>query len=196
VQPVELFRLEGLRQGERRQPRGVQDLIGIGVADPAQNVGVRERALERVVLAAQRVAKRAGGGGEGLEPARVQRRERGFTAHEMQRRAARGARFGEDQGAAREVEGRESHPARDRSPRGLPSQTPGDHQMQHQEQVGVESEHDAFAQAAQVGDGAARRRRHGWLHAADQKRVGDADGVQALAADPRAKGPEVELDVG
>ena len=39
------------RQRQRREPRAVQDLVGVGVADAAEEARVGERALERVVLA-------------------------------------------------------------------------------------------------------------------------------------------------
>ena len=43
--------VEPRRQRERRQPRAVQDLVRVRVADAAQDARVGERALQRVVLA-------------------------------------------------------------------------------------------------------------------------------------------------
>ncbi len=45
---------EPRRQHHRRQPRAMQDLVGVRVADAAQEPRVGQRALERVVAAAQR----------------------------------------------------------------------------------------------------------------------------------------------
>ena len=42
-----------LRQLQRRQPRGVQNLVGVGVADAAEEMRIGQRALERVILRAQ-----------------------------------------------------------------------------------------------------------------------------------------------
>ena len=51
-------RRELLRHRDRRQLRGVQDLVGIGVADAAHDARIGERALEGVVLRAERGAER------------------------------------------------------------------------------------------------------------------------------------------
>ena len=45
-------------QRERRQPRAVQDLVRVGVADAAEQARVGQRALEGVVLARERCAER------------------------------------------------------------------------------------------------------------------------------------------
>ena len=85
VQARDLFRRELVGHGERRQARAVQDLVGIGVADAAEQARVGERALERVVLAGERAAERREVDREHLEAARVVRRERVFAPHEVQR---------------------------------------------------------------------------------------------------------------
>ena len=46
-----------LRHRDRRELRAMQDLVGIGVADSAENVRVGQRALERMVRRAQRGAE-------------------------------------------------------------------------------------------------------------------------------------------
>jgi hypothetical protein len=46
-------RIEAVRQGNRGQPRSMQDFIGVGVADPGKQLRVCQRALERVVLGHQ-----------------------------------------------------------------------------------------------------------------------------------------------
>ena len=52
-------RSELRRQRHRRQPRAVQDLVGVGVADAAEQVRIGQRALERVVLARRARARNA-----------------------------------------------------------------------------------------------------------------------------------------
>src|SRR5688572_23866965 len=46
----DLVRVETRRQLQRREPGGVQDLVGVGIADAAEKRGVRERAFDGVVL--------------------------------------------------------------------------------------------------------------------------------------------------
>ena len=58
---LEFRRGQFLRHRNRRKLRVMQDLVGICVADPAQDVGIGKRALQGVISRAQR-------GGEGGEP--------------------------------------------------------------------------------------------------------------------------------
>ena len=57
VQPRDLLVVEIAASAERRQPRRVQDLVRVGVADAAEQVRIGQRALERVALAGERCAK-------------------------------------------------------------------------------------------------------------------------------------------
>jgi hypothetical protein len=54
----------------------VQDLVGVGIADPGEEVRIGERALERVVLAFQTLGECGEIGGEDLDAARVEALER------------------------------------------------------------------------------------------------------------------------
>src|SRR5437867_2484670 len=83
------------------------------------------------------------------------------------------ARFGEQQGAVRKVECREPRAARDGRADGLPVQPAGDHQVQHDEQLFLERQDDAFTQAADAVDRAPRQIRHGWIGRPEQERAGD-----------------------
>ena len=64
--------------------RGVQDLIRVRVANTAQEVWIGQRTFQCVVLAREDVAKLFDGGVERLEPAGIQRRERGASTHQLQ----------------------------------------------------------------------------------------------------------------
>src|SRR6185503_1455294 len=55
-----------------RQLRAVEDLVGVGVADAAQDARIGEGALERMTLARERGAERWEVGVEHLEPAAIE----------------------------------------------------------------------------------------------------------------------------
>ena len=73
----------------------MQDLVGVRVADPAEEMGVGECALEGVVLALQSLGELDEAGVQHLESTAVERRESRRAPHDMERCAARRARFGE-----------------------------------------------------------------------------------------------------
>ena len=82
----------------------MQDLVRIGVADAAEQPRIGERALERVVLSRQPFGERVDTRVERLQATAVERRERLGAAHEVDRRAALGARLGEHEGTGCELE--------------------------------------------------------------------------------------------
>jgi hypothetical protein len=49
-QSPDLRLIEGAGQRDRRKPRAVQALVGVGVADPGEKPRVRQRALQGVIL--------------------------------------------------------------------------------------------------------------------------------------------------
>ena len=163
---------------------------------PSNSVRIGERALERVVLAAQRWPRTA----RGL-PSSTSRPPRSKSASAA-RPATRwsdarffGAGLGEDQRAVREVERGEADLARQlRAPR-LPVQPAGDHQVEDEEEVVVEREDDALAEPRDASDHlpldrAERRRRR-----SHQKRADQPNAVDRLADDPRGKRFDVDRDV-
>ena len=133
-----------------RQPRAVQDLVRVRVADAAEEPRVGERALERVVLARERARRTASSvASSDLEPAAVELRERVRAAHDVERRALLRARLGEDQRARREVERGERRPCPGRrARRRIPAQAAGDHEVDDEEEIVLEAEHDALAEPA------------------------------------------------
>ena len=82
----------------------MQDLVRIGVADAAEQVRVGQRALDRVVLAGERIVELLERCLERLDAAGIERGKRRLTAHHLHRRALLRAGFREQQGAAREFE--------------------------------------------------------------------------------------------
>ena len=132
---------------QRRQPRGVQDLVGVGVADPGKEPRIGERAFHGVVLREQRLAERRRVRGQHVDAAPVQRPQRRRSAQQVERGAPLCPLLGQDQGAGIEAERRQTDSARDRRgglPR-LPTKPPGDHQVQGQMQVLLQAEDDALA---------------------------------------------------
>ena len=71
---------------DRREPGGVQDLVGVGISDPGEEPRVGERSLQRMVLGRQHPGKRADVGAERLETAAVVLGEGGLSGHDVQRR--------------------------------------------------------------------------------------------------------------
>jgi len=112
----------------------------------------------------------------------------------MQRGAPLGAGFRKGEDAAIELQQRE------RIRRFLawehPSQPAGDHQMQHEVQRAFEHEHDALADAADLGDAlalGARDRRH---RGAQDERVHELHPLQHAAGDTALQSFDVDRDVG
>ena len=134
---AELLVGQRARQLERRQPRRVQDLVRVGVADAAEQMRIGERALQRVALAGERLVKLFARGVERLDAAGIERAQRRLAAHQLQRGALLRARFGEEQRAVLEGE-RGEHLLRPH-PRFLaglpPAQPPGDHEVDDEKQV-------------------------------------------------------------
>ena len=86
---------------------GVEDLVGVGVADAGEDAGVGEGALEGVIFRRESGAKGLEGEGKDVEAAGIELGESGLALDEVEGGAALGAGFGEDEGAVREVEGGE-----------------------------------------------------------------------------------------
>ncbi len=135
-------------------------------------------------------------GPERLEAAAVERAERRLAAHEVQRRAPLRAGLGEDERAGREVEGGEPHLARELRPGRLPVEPARDHEVQRQEQLAVEREHDPLPQPADRGDAPPLHLREGRIGRAEQERTPQPDALEGLAQHPRGQGLDVHLDVG
>src|SRR5260370_201744 len=100
-EPRGLLLRELPRHPHRREARPVQDLVGGGVAHPAQDAGIGQRSLERVRLAGERGAEGGQIGLEQLEPAGVVLGERGLAPHQMNGGAPLRARRGPGKGAGR-----------------------------------------------------------------------------------------------
>src|SRR5262249_59624129 len=96
----------------------------------------------------------SGVAGGGLDPAGVEGGERRLALQEMNRRALLRPGLGQRERARREVEGRQSELAGHLRAWRLPVKATGDHQVDRQEEIALEGDDDALAQAAEPGDDA------------------------------------------
>ena len=157
------------RHAKRRQLRRVQDLVGVRVADAVEQRRIGQRALDRVPLAAQPLGElRAVVASNTSRPPRSNSASASRPCNDVHRRALLRRRLGEDQRAVREVERREPDLARDLLAALLPAQPPRDHQVDHDEALALDADHDALAHALDGLDlravELARRRRHRAQH--------------------------------
>ena len=131
----------------------MQDLVRVGVADAAEEVRIGERALERVVLARQRVAKRVERRVERLEAAGIER-----ASAAAPRTRCSDARFFEPASVKNSVPCSKSNAARtsfgpdaELLARLAPAQPAGDHQVDHEDSTSVverpERDRNALADA-------------------------------------------------
>ena len=94
-----LFGRELVRQHNGRELGSVQDLVGISVADAAQQTRISQRPLQRMIFRREHGAERIEIRGEHINSAGVQGEQSLFPADQMQRRPALASRLGQDQGA-------------------------------------------------------------------------------------------------
>ena len=187
VQPGQLGLVQVGGALERRQPGPVQDLVGIGVADPAEHPRVGQRTLEGMILAAQRPGELGGAGVEHFQAAAVEVGKAGGPGDQMQRGALVLGNLGEQQAAVIEIECHQATPASQRGATFAPVQAPGDHQVQHREQVPFHTPETDQPAPDQLG----RRR----ADAAQNERTGDAHAAHHLPAQQLGQGFHVNGDV-
>src|SRR5215469_4145554 len=175
---------------------GVEDFVGVGIADAAEQVLIGESALEGAVLGGQRRAEGFEIGGEWVEAARVERAQACFSANHMERGATLGAGFGEDEGAVGKIEGGEVAAAGEFGMGWFPVQAAGDHEVKNQPEIVVETNGDALADPAERADGVAFGGREGLVGGAEEKGAVEADVLERLIEDAGLERGEVGGDVG
>ena len=132
---------------------GVEDLVGVGVADAGEDARVGEGALEGAVFGGEGGAEGCEVGGEDFNAAGVHVFEGGLALENIEGGSALGAGFGEDEGAVGEVEGGEIVAASEFCAERAPVEAAGDHEMKDEPEAVVELEDDAFADAVEGADG-------------------------------------------
>ena len=197
MQPVDLLLRHPLRQLRRRHPRAVQDLVGVGVADAGEEARVRQRALDRVVLARQRLAE------AGRGPRRAPRSPRGRAPRAPASPATRWseARFFVDASeSTSEPSGKSNAASAPRpptfAPRFLQCSRPATIRCRTRKRSPSSDEDDPLADAAQRDDLAAFGLRERRRHRPQQKRARQPHRLETLADDARLERGQVAEDVG
>src|SRR5260370_20307320 len=187
---------ELLRELDRRKSRLKENLVGVGVADAAEQSRIGARALQCVVGGRQRLAELMEIGVEHFQSARSQRIQPCIAGYDIQRRASFRSRFRQQQTAVREIEGRKTARPRHFDTTGAPVQPPGDHEVQHQPQIVFESDGYPLADSAQLADlppfHALKRR----IHAAKQERTRQANMLERLRENALLERFDIDDDVG
>ena len=124
-------------------------------------------------------------------------REGLLAAEDVQRGAAFGAGFGENEmRAGREVEGEQPVAAGELGLRRTPVQAAGDHEMDHEPETAFETDGDALADAAQSPYGAPFDGGDGRVGGAQHKNTLQAHAFQRSPEDARLERGEIRGDVG
>ena len=174
----------------------MKNLIGVGVADAAEQPRVGESTLHGVVLPDQSSVERLQRRVQHVEPARVMISEAFFTAHQEQRSPFPGTCLGEQEGACRKIERGKAGLFRDLVAGLLPAEPPRDHQVHHEKELVIETEYDAFADAAKgvhypSFNGSNRR-----VDGAEDERAGDPHVLHGRTRDMTFERFDVHRDVG
>src|ERR1043166_1569124 len=173
----------------------MQNLVGVRVADAAEEPRVGERTLDRVILQAKARGEILECRVEGLESSAAELGESVATANEMQRGAAFRSGFGEREYAGRKLERGEVVATAGFGTFRLPVQSTGDHQMDDDEQLAVRLDRDAFAESLDGDDALADQVGEWWLDGAEQERRLETDLFERLADDPAPERLDVDGDV-
>ena len=107
----------------------MEDLVREGAADAGEGARVGQGPLQGVALAQERATEGVEGGLLDLDPSRVERRQTGLTPHQVKSGPALGTGLGHEQGAGREVEGRQAVLPGNRPRLSGPLEAAGDHQV-------------------------------------------------------------------
>ncbi len=140
------------RQQQWRQPRIMEDLIGIRVPDATEETRVRERPLEGVVLPPQTRGKLLERRDQHLKSSAINVVERRGSPHDSERGTAFRSCFGEEQKAFLELERGERVATRRLSSRRAPTQPASDHQVNHQKEIILKRQHYPLAETIRSGD--------------------------------------------
>lgn len=173
----------------------MQDLVGVSVADPAEQARIGQCPLERVVLDAESPDELRFPRVERLESPALEGGEGGLSGHQVQRSASLGAGLGEEQRAIVEVERGEADLSRRLGSGRDPAQPPGDHEMDDDEELVLQLPHEALAHPAKEEHPAAGERGEGWIDGAEDERVRQSDGFQPAAEDAALERLQIDHDV-
>src|SRR6266481_4632393 len=144
-QPFPLARPELVRERDRRQLRGMQDLVRIGIADAADDAWIGKSPLERAVFGCKGGAKRIKIAREDIDSSGIDGTQTLFARDDIQRCSVLCTRFGKHERTAGKIESRQTPAARELRSWDLPVQPAGNHQVQHQPEIAFYSNRDSLA---------------------------------------------------
>ena len=189
-------RVERARQRERREPGAVQDLVGVGVADAAEEARIGERALERVVLGdeARRERRASVAAITSMPPASsaASAARPATTCSDARRCLPASVRASVPLSNSKKASALRAGLLAGREP----AQPAGDHQVDDEEELALEREDDALAEPLDADDNLAFDRGNRRRHRAQQERMADADALETVADDLGRQALEVDADVG
>jgi len=182
---------------EGRQLRLVQNLVGIRVADAAEKVGIGECSLERMIFTGEYFCGKSPNRRSRL-PIRLDCGWPSFL-HPAPRTATRA--FLVPASVRMSVPLGKSNAAKPIFPGsfawgGFPVQSAGNHQMQDEEQLGIECENQSLPQASQSSNGLAFHFLERRLKRADQERTHHAAVLERLVQHSGFETLEIDDDVG
>src|SRR5579872_5833940 len=151
-----------LRDG--RELSSVQNLVGISVANTADDSRIGQSALERAVFRGQRSAERLESAGEDINAARINGLQVLLTVENIQRGAMLAASFGEHKRTVGKIKGGETLPPSQFCSTLPPVQTTGDHQVQDHPQIALNADSNPLPDAPQFTNFAALDFRDCRLH--------------------------------
>jgi hypothetical protein len=105
------------------------------------------------------------------------------------------AGFGKEQGSTQEVEGGQADPGGDFRPGWFSVEAAGDHQVGEEEEVVLEGEDDAFAEAACAEQALTVERLQRWLDRSQEEGADQADSLQWLAEETGLESLDVDREV-
>src|SRR5688572_7609744 len=123
----------------------MKNLVGVRVSYSAEKTGIRERTLERVVLAPESRFELVSPDLQRLGAASVELGERILALYQRDGCAPLGAGLRQNQRTVVKVERSESEPAGKLRAGSKPAQAAGDHEVNHDPEIAIESDRDALS---------------------------------------------------
>src|SRR5258707_1357935 len=182
-QPFPLARPKLVRERDRGQLRGIQDLVRIGIADAADDAWIGKSPLERAVFGCKGGAKRIEIAREDIDSSGIDGTQTLFARDDIQRCSVLCTGFGKHERTAGKIESRQTPAARELRSWDLPVQAAGNHQVQHQPEIAFYSNRDSLADSPQFAHDAALHMCKWWLCGPQQKRTGQAHSLDRLRDD-------------
>lgn len=196
---AKLLRVEIGRPLSRGEPRGVENLIRVGVPDASKGVRIGECPFEGARVRGERRDVRLEGAFQRLEPAGIHRREGLSASADVKRRPLLVTRLGHAQRAACEEElSRDDLPwsLGQRRLRLVPAKAPRDQEVENEEPLPVQLKDDAFPKPFDAAYPEAFQRFDGRINASQDRGAEHPRPFERASRKALSKTSPVRLDVG